>query len=265
MRSLRVSKKIIIWSILISALVTVASLFGLFDPNIYGEETRNWATQAKGQDIGNLIAAILLLASGYLYYKGSYKSALVWLGSLLYLVYAYIIYSVAVHFNGLFLIYVAVLGLGSYALIFSVNNLRGEYEGKSLGISARKFASYTLITIGVLFSLLWLSELIPALVSGKVPQTIIDAGLWVNPIHVIDLSVVAPSLKITGYAALKGKKDGLFFIGPWLVFSALMAVSIVAAMIMIGIDEGLKTTLPPMIMVAAVVITSFVAAWRYLR
>lgn len=264
MKSLYVSKSMLAWTIVISSLVTVASLLGLFDPNIYGEETRNWATQAKGQDIGNLIAVIALLVSGYMYYRGSYKAALVWLGTLLYLVYAYIVYSVAVHFNGLFLVYVAVLGLSTYALIFSVNGLRAN-EKKLVGGSAVKFASYTLIFIGVLFSFLWLSELIPALVSGKVPQSIIDAGLWVNPIHVIDLAVVLPAFVMSGYMALMGKKDGLFFLGLWLVFSALMAASIVAAMVLSGMDIGFKTILPPMIMVSAVAIVSAAAAWRYLR
>lgn len=264
MKSLHVSKSILAWTIVISALVTVASLLGLYDPSIYGEETRNWATQARGQDIGNIIAILTLLASGFMYHKGSYKAAQVWLGTLLYLVYAYIVYSVAVHLNGLFLVYVAVLGLCSYALLFTVNRLRA-YGGTQPGTSARKFASYTLIAIGVLFSFLWLSDLLPALISGKVPQSITDAGLWVNPIHVIDLAVVLPAFIITGYMALKVKRDGLFFVGPWLVFSVLMAASIVAAMIMIGADEGYESTLPPLIIVSAVAIVSAAAAWRYLR
>ena len=264
MRSLQAPKSIIIWSLVISALVTVASLLGLYDPNIYGEETRNWATQAKGQDIGNLIAVITLLVSGYLHYKGSYKAALVWLGTLLYLIYAYIVYSMAVHINGLFLVYVTVLGLSTFALTFSVNSLRAN-EKKLEGGSSLKFASYTLISIGVLFSFLWLSELVPALVSGKVPQSIIDAGLWVNPIHVIDLAVVLPAFIMTGYMALKGKKAGPFFLGLWLVFSSLMAASIVAAMALSGMDIGFKALLPPMIMVVVVMIMSIFAAWRYLR
>jgi hypothetical protein len=94
-----VSKSVLVWSLAISALVTVASVLGLVDPDTYGEETKNWATQAQGQDIGNLLAVVTLLLSGYGYYKGSHRAALVWLGTLLYLVYAYIVYSMAVHFN----------------------------------------------------------------------------------------------------------------------------------------------------------------------
>lgn len=264
MRTLQTSKSILTWTLVISVLVTVASLFGLFDASIYGQETKNWATQAKGQDLGNLVAVITLLTSGYLYYKGSYRAALVWLGTLLYLIYAYIVYGVAVHFNALFLVYVAALGVSAYAVLFTVNGLR-RHAGKTAGNSARKLAGYTIMAVGVLFSLLWLSELIPALFTGKVPQSVVDAGLWVNPIHVIDLAVVLPGFLLAGYLTLKSRPNGLFFVGPWLVFTVIMGTSIVAAMILMGLESGFAQTLPPMIMVSIVVIASFFATWRYLR
>lgn len=263
MKTLHTSKAIIVWSLSISVLVIFASLLGLFDPSIYGQETDNWATQGKGQDLGNLIAVVTLMASGYLYYKGSYKAALVWLGTLFYLIYAYIVYAVAVHFNSLFLIYVAVLGLSTYAILSVIGNLRA-HEAHYPSSTARKIAGYTIISIGALFGLLWLSELIPALLSGTVPQSIKEAGLWVNPIHVIDLSVVLPGFIIAGYLALKGKQSGLFYVAPWLVFSVLMGASIVAAMIMMS-TAGFASVIPALVMVSLVVAASLFAAWRYLR
>jgi hypothetical protein len=241
--------------------VSVASLFGLFEPSIYGEETRNWALQAKGQDIGNLIAVVVLMVSGFRHVNGSYAAGLVWLGTLFYFVYAYLVYSVAVHFNTLFLVYVAVLGLSVYALLFTTGELRAQAETFP---EARRSAGYTLIAIGALFGLLWLSEVVPALVTGEVPPSLVEAGLWVNPIHVIDLSVVLPGFVLAGYLTLKGKHNGLFFAGPWLVFSVLMGSSIVAAMILM-MAEGFANTVPPMVMVSAVVAASLYAAWRYLR
>ena len=241
----------------------VASVLGLVDPDVYGEETKNWATQAKGQDLGNLLAVVTLLASGYGYLRGSHRAGLVWLGTLLYLVYAYVVYSMAVHFNQLFLVYVAALGLSSYAVMWSVGKLRADHPHFTQP-SARRVAGHTSITIGVLFGLLWLSELIPATVSGEVPQSVIDAGLWVNPIHVIDLALLLPGLIIAGYLTLKGRASGLFFIGPLLVFSALMGASIVAAMILMTV-EGFTNTLPPLVMVTLIVLASLFAAWRYLE
>lgn len=256
------SKSVLLWSLAISALVTVTSVLGLVDQSIYGEETKNWATQARGQDIGNLLAVVALLLSGYRYYRGSHRAALVWLGTLLYLVYAFIVYSMAVHFNALFLGYVAILGLSSYAVMFKVNALRVENEGFPRP-AASKVAGYTSIAIGILFGLLWLSELIPATLSGEVPQSVIDAGLWVNPIHVIDLAVLLPAFIIAGYLTVGGKAAGQFFVGPLLVFSVLMGASIVAAMALMT-AEGFGNTLPPLVMVSVIVLASLFAGWRYL-
>ena len=256
------SRSVWVWSVAISVLVTATSVLGLVDQSIYGEETKNWATQARGQDIGNLLAVVTLLISAYGYYKGSHRAALVWLGTLLYLVYAFIVYSMAVHFNALFLVYVATLGLSSYAVMFKLNALRAENEGLPQP-AARKVAGYTSMAIGVLFGLLWLSELIPATLSGEVPQSVIDAGLWVNPIHVIDLAVLLPAFIISGYLTLGGKPSGQFFVGPLLVFSVLMGASIVAAMALMTV-EGFGNVLPPLVMVSVIVLASLFAAWQYL-
>jgi hypothetical protein len=252
----------LIWSLVISVLVTTASVLGLVVPGVYEQETKNWATQARGQDIGNLVAVVALLVSGFGYHKGSQRAGLVWLGALLYLVYAYVVYSMAVHFNALFLVYVATLGVASYAVMFKLNGLRAETANHPEP-AARTAAGLTSITIGVLFGLLWLSELIPATLSGEVPQSVTDAGLWVNPVHVIDLAVLLPALIIAGWRTVQGKAAGEFFVVPLLTFSVLMGTSIVAAMVLMTI-EGFGNTLPPLVMVSGIVLASFFAAGRYL-
>src|SRR4051812_41748888 len=103
------TKSILVWSVAISLLAMATSVMGLLDRSVYGEETKNWATQARGQDVGNLLAVVILLLSAHRYYRGSRRAGLVWLGTLLYVVYAFIVYSMAVHFNALFLAYVATL------------------------------------------------------------------------------------------------------------------------------------------------------------
>ena len=256
------SSSVMAWTSAISVLVTTASVLGLVDPGTYADETKNWATQAKGQDIGNLLAVGTLLLSGYSYSKGSHRAALVWLGTLLYLVYAYVVYAMAVHFSELFLVYVAALGLSSYAVLFAVDRLRTAHE-PTTDRAARKIAGCTSLVIGVLFAFLWLGELIPATLSGDRPQSVVDAGLWVNPIHVIDLAILLPGLVIVGARTLRGESAGLFFVGPLLVFSVLMGASIVAAMILMT-AEGFDGTVPPLVMVCVVVLASAFAAARFL-
>ncbi|GAA4901261.1 hypothetical protein GCM10025789_19900 [Tessaracoccus lubricantis] len=250
------------WSVPIAALVTIASGVGLTVPAVYAQETVNWTLQAKGQDIGNLVAVVVLLASAILHRRGTPRAGLIWLGTLLYLVYAYLVYAMAVHFNGLFLVYVAVLGLSGYAIIHCIGGLRRTETGFPDG-GRRRLAAWTLLGTGVLFALRWLSELVPALASGGAPASLGEAGLVVNPIHVIDLSMVLPAFIVTGALAVRDRAAGLFWLGPWLAFSVLMGSSIVAAMVLIA-TAGFPGTLPPAVMVSVIVILSAVALVRYL-
>ncbi len=226
----------------------------------YAMETKNWLLQAQGQDIGNLIAVTVLLISTYKAVKGSSKAFLVWLGTLFYLLYAYIIYSVAVHFNSLFLVYVAVLGLTFFTILTAVS--RGIVVPEKL--KANTYASYTIMIIGILFTLLWLSEIIPAIFTGVAPQGTKDAGLWVNPIHVLDLAIVLPGFIATGYLSLKGEKIGTYLLAPWLTFSSLMGSSIVAAMALM-IVNNFSDLLPALIVVSVVVIASISALVIFMR
>ena len=265
MRRMRLSlpRSVLVWSLVVSPLVLLSSVAGFIDPLVYAQETQNWATQARGQDVGNLLAVVVLAASAVWYWKGSQRAGLVWLGTVLYLVYAFVVYAVAVHFNYLFLVYVAVLGLSAWAVILHGNRLRGADVQYPLG-RRLKVAAGVIIGIGVLFAGLWLSELVPALISGEAPASLREAGLWVNPIHVLDLSVVLPGFVLAGVAALRRREHGLFWLAPWLVFSALMGSSIVAAMVLM-VMAGVTSTAPAMAMVSLVVVTSLVAVWGYLR
>jgi hypothetical protein len=258
-----VAKGTRVWSSTISALVLTASLWGLLSPQAYQEETANWAAQGRGQDVGNLLAVLVLLLSGYWYRRGSHRAGLVWLGTLLYLAYAYVVYSMAVHFNELFLVYVAVLGLSAYAAMFSLPALRAA-DATYPPPRARTLAGCTSIGIGVLFGALWLGELLPATVAGDVPTSVVEAGLWVNPVHVIDLALLLPAMVIAGISTLQRRAAGQFWVAPLLVFSVLMGTSIVAAMVLMSV-AGLGGALAPAVMVSIVVLVSAAAAWRYLE
>ena len=74
-------RSVLVWSGVVSLLVVLASVAGLADARVYGQETTNWATQAKGQDLGNLLAVVVLLVAAIWYRKGSQRAGLVWLGA----------------------------------------------------------------------------------------------------------------------------------------------------------------------------------------
>jgi hypothetical protein len=244
-------------SFVIAAIVTVASALGLIASWPYQEETENWVLQARGQDVGNLVAVVVLVVSAVRMRAGSSGAAQWWMGTLLYLLYAYIVYAFAVHFGRLFLVYVAILGLVFFTLIIAFSAKERALADPSGRV--RLFAAWVLIGTGALFTLLWLSELIPATVAGQVPPSLTAAGLIVSPIHVIDLSVVLPGMIVIGVLTLRRNDAGLMLIVPALVFSVLMGSSIIAAMLLIA-ATGEVGGLTPMVMVTVVVVASLVAA-----
>jgi hypothetical protein len=249
-------------ALVIAALVALASLLGLFAPWPYQQETENWTLQARGQDIGNLVAVVVLVGSAIGMRSGSPRAGALWTGTLLYLLYAYIVYAFAVHFSRLFLVYVAVLGLVVYTLI---GTLRSAIVPLPNGHErSRRIAAWVLIGTGALFGGLWLSELIPATVTGQAPKSLEVAGLIVNPIHVIDLAVVLPGMITIGALTLRGDGTGRSLAAPALVFSVLMGSSIVAAMVLI-VASGDASGLVPMVAVVVLVAVSLGAAIAYGR
>jgi hypothetical protein len=101
----------------IVVLLAVAAGGGLFVGGLY-RDSPNLVAQAVGQDAVTLTVALPTLAiSGFLASRGSQRARLVWLGGLIYTVYTYVGYAFAVRFNPLFLVYVALLGCSTYALI----------------------------------------------------------------------------------------------------------------------------------------------------
>lgn len=106
--------------------VLIASIAGLALTSTYARETTPYAIQVMGQDIANLVSVAVLLIAVYFSSKGSVKALLVWIGAVLTLLYAYVIYAIAAHFNRLFLMYVAILGLSFYTFLSSTLGLQPE-------------------------------------------------------------------------------------------------------------------------------------------
>jgi hypothetical protein len=260
----RFSQGLVWFSLLTVLLVTITSVLGLTDSRVYIQESENWRLQAQGQDIGNLIACVALLYTAVGAQRGSATMGKVWLGVLMYFIYAFLVYAMAVHLNYLFLVYVSILGMSFYLWAYYLQHHPSEETSHQLGHNST-FAAWTLVGIGGLFGMLWLNELLPALITGELPKSLIEAGLIVNPIHAIDLAVVLPGMIATGYMILRQRPRAGFWAVPWLAFSFLMGSSIIAAMALIIKNEGNGEAVPPIIMASVVVVLSSLALYRQAR
>ncbi|MBZ5563736.1 MAG: hypothetical protein LAP13_15105 [Acidobacteriia bacterium] len=221
----------------IAALVVVTSWAGLFWPSTYAQETLNWATQGRGGDVVNVALVVpVLVVSATLALRGSQPARLVWMGSLLYLLYNFIIYTLAVHFNALFLIYCGTLGLSFYALAGSLPSLPAEEIARSYGPGApAKTVALVFLVLASLAAVGWLQEDIPALLSHQTPQNIKDLGLLTNPVHVLDLALLLPGLVVTAIMLLRRKVLGFVFAPALITFMMLMSAQLAALIVVMGL------------------------------
>jgi hypothetical protein len=209
-------------------LMAAVSLTGILHPALYARETANWAAQAVGQDWVDLLFAVPWLAlSAVAALRGSRKALLVLTGGLLYAAYEFVIYAFAVHFNRLFLAYCATLGLSLFCLVALVQKLwNADVRSWFRSDRSVRLPAFFLIAVGFVFVALWLLEIVPALVAGAPPASLVEAGIPTNPVHAMDLSVILPAHVAAGFLLLRRHPLGYLFAPVLLAFGALMALSI---------------------------------------
>lgn len=236
-------KNFFILSIGLSFLILTTSVYGIFNSSAYSAETTNWAVQTRAQDWINLVVAIpVLVASALLTYRKSVAGYLIWLGSLVFLIYSFVLYAFLVHFNSMFLLYLTILGFSLYLLIFSLSKNNFSIIKKSLSLNnfTRKLVSNFLIFLGCMFYLVWLKDIIPNLLNNKIPSSITETGLPTNGVYVIDLAILLPGLIFAGYFLKKDKAIGYVLSGLFLPFCLMMMINIAFIVYYLGAN-GLTT------------------------
>ena len=262
---MNISKTALWFSGLIAILVLLASGAGLLLTSTYARETTSYALQSVGQDIANLLAVAALGLSAYFARQGSVKAFLLWMGVLLTLIYSYVIYAFALHFNSLFLVYVAILGLSFYTLVGSLIHMPlDRLQGAFAVMSKARVVSVFFVVVILLFSLQWLSEDIQALLSGKIPQSVMENGLLTNPVHVLDLGLLLPAMIISALLLWRRKLLGYLLAIPLLVFSILTGVGILATFLVMGMN-GMPTSLVVELLFAVIVLVSLILSVIFVR
>lgn len=222
----------------IAILLAIATAGGVLVNDHY-RDNRYYVAQAVGQDFISLTVVLpTLVATAFLTSRGSARARLVWLGGLVYLVYTYVWAAFDNSFNSLFLVYVALLGCSLYALIgglvtTNLSVIKERFTGKT----PVKAVSLYFAVLAVLFYSLWLSELVPALLAGEIPQSVQANGTPTNAAHVLDMAWILPALGITAVGLWRKRALGYTLAGvllSYIVLLALALLSIVVSMIRRG-------------------------------
>ncbi|HET6225828.1 MAG TPA: hypothetical protein VFF27_06085 [Bacteroidia bacterium] len=243
-------------SFLLCLLIGITSTISLYIPNFYSKETPNWQIQCIGQDYINLFVIVpFLLLSIFSFLIGKKIALFLWAGSVLYLLYTYIIYCFDVHFNIFFAIYCLILSICFYLLIyfFYLQTRSSNFTQPASGL--KKTIGFYFITLSILFYGLWLSDIFPAIFNNTVPKSLTDIGLPTNAVQVIDLSVVLPGMFITGILLLKNKLLGFIVAPILLTFFVLMDITIGTLNIFM-FQNGLTSSIPIAVVMAVLAIGS---------
>jgi len=249
----------------IAILLAVAAGGGLFIKGLY-RDTPNLVTQAIGQDAITLVVALpTLVISAFLTSRGSQRARLVWLGGLIYMVYTYVGYAFAVRFNSLFLVYVALLGCSTYALIGGL--VATDWAGIKAGFTERtpvKAVSIYLAVTAALFYFLWLSEAVPASLTGNRPQSLIDAGTPTNFVQVLDMAWFLPATAITAVSLWRKQPIGYTLAGAILTFVVLLTLAILS-MVVFMVRAGQPVVIPQVVIYGVLLIVSIGILFLYLK
>ena len=226
----------------LATLLAVASLGGLFLPFTYKEETPIHAAQYVGNDVGNFAVIVpALLIAAILALRGSVAARLVWMGTLIYLLYDFLGYALAAHFNSMFLAYCGVLGLSFYALAGNLMALPTAEIARRYGPRTPvKTTGIVLLLMGVAIVIHWLLRSFLLWLRAGCRKAVRDSGLLTDAVAVLDLAFGAPACLIAAILLLRRKPLG-FVLGPVVLTFLILSSLVLAPMGVVMVRHGVAT------------------------
>lgn len=212
----------------------------IYGEGLYKYESLNLGPQARGQDVVTLFLWIpLLLISLRFALKHSLKGKLMLTGTIGYFLYTYMMYT-AIQFNEMFIVYIALMACSLFAFILSFMALEVPEQKTAFGgrIPVMILAIFQVFSaFGLAFR--WLSDLLPALLTGSVPEQLQHYSSI--PVYSMDLGLAVPAFILAAVLILKRTTWGYVLTAVLLVkavtmWTALIAMTVAAAMQ--GVEMG---------------------------
>jgi len=238
-------KAIVLLSTLMAAALAVVSFFGAFDATTYERDAASMAAQGAGQDLVDLVLVVpLLVISLVVMLRRSRVASLIFGGTVFYILYSFFIYAFGLHFNKFFLLYCLVLGCSLFTFILVILGLnKMEIQDWFNEKAPIRTAGVYLLFISAVFYVLWLKDIIPAVLKDTIPKSVSDYRLLVNPVHVLDLSFALPALVMTAVLLMKKRRLGYILAPILLVFIVILTIALAGMVVMAktrGISEDMS-------------------------
>ena len=202
-------------SIVIAILMAAASVIGLLYGAVVYPADDLFESFVPNDVVNLLIGLPILLGSMWMARRGELVGLLLWPGALLFVLYNYIVYVLAMPLNLAFLLHLALLMLSAYTLIGLVASIDGQAVQQRLaGSVAERATGGILAGLGLLFALRAAGVMVGALAS-QTPIVEAELALLVSDF------VIAPAWVIGG--VLLWRCTGLGYVtGLGLLFQASM-------------------------------------------
>jgi hypothetical protein len=211
-----------VMTFMIALFAIVAAVSGIAVQDLYSSVPAHLMPGTISQDIVTLIAGFGLVWAWRSARRGSPAAALIWLGLIGHIAYAYGIYAFEGVYNTLYLVYVAIFGLCLYSaiLLFALLD-KSAFKAIDRTALPRRPIAIALILLATMFLVLWLSIIIPAMVAGQKPEG--------ATIFVFDLAFVLPLLVIAAILTWRGH-----WFGDLLAPALLVKVGVLGSSVLLG-------------------------------
>jgi hypothetical protein len=228
-------------SVLIGLLLAVAAGVGLLVPGSYKADTAFAAAAFRGTDLVSLVVALPTLAGSlFLARRGSGRALLVWLGTLAYVAYTYLL----------------VRALTALDANLFVDQFTDRTPVRSV--------STFLWVIGAMLGLTELGQVVPALLTGEVPDVVVKSGHPTGVIYILDLGLVVPLLLLAGHWLRARRPWGYVAAGILLVKGITVGLGLLSSNLFGYLNSG-HTDGPLLGLWALIAAASLLLLARYLR
>lgn len=199
----------------------------MFGRGLYQYDTLLVGAALRGTDAVTLLISLPLLVLFFWKARsGSQNVMLALLGVLFYFLYKGASLTFSAAFNPLFLVYTALFSASLFAVIVAMTTFDLESLAKRVqpGFPHRG-AAFFLFVAGFGTLLIWLSEVIPPILTGDAPEIM---GTYTTLFtHGFDSAVITPAAVIAGVCLLRRNPLGYLLAAPILILCTLIGAVVI--------------------------------------
>lgn len=152
-----------------------------------------------------------------------------WIGSVAFITYQGWMFLFGLPFNGLFLVYVAMFGCGFWALVTLLVGVPARAYAASFrpDLRVRLLAGWLVVSC-VAFYVLWLKNVVPALLDSETPAFLAGSGMVTPTNYVLDMALFLPLGLVASVALWRRTAWGLVVGGAMLLTLVLESLAVAA-------------------------------------